>query len=114
MGRKTEIEADGRRGPALDACLLEATVKPDDRWTVFARAERIDTDELLPAPGQVHGPRFTVGKASVGAIRDCRLTRDVKVGIGGLVARSLTPGGLNPSYGGDRTSGMAFVRVKVG
>ena len=113
-GRKTEIAADGHRGPALDAYLLEATIKPDDRWTVFARAERVDTDELLPAPGQVHGPEFTVGKASVGAIRDFRLTRDMKFGVGGLVARSLTPAGLDPSYGGDRTNGMAFVRVKVG
>ncbi len=113
-GRKTEIDADGHRGPGLDAYLIEATVKPDDRWTVFARAERIDTDELLPAPGQIHGPQFTVGKASVGTIRDFRLTRNVKVGIGGLVARSLTPGGLDPSYGGDRTSGMAFVRLKLG
>ncbi len=113
-GRKTEIAADGHRGPALDARLLEGTVKPDDRWTLFARAERVDTDELLAPPGAVHGPVYTVGKLSVGAIRDVRLTRAVKVGLGALVARSLTPNGLDPSYGGDRTSGMAFVRVKVG
>ncbi len=113
-GRKTEIEADGHHGPALDAYLLEATVKPDNRWTLFGRAERVDTDELLPLPGQVHGPAFTVGKASVGAIRDWPLTRDVKLGAGALVARSFTPGGLDPAYGGDRTSGMAFVRIKVG
>ena len=113
-GRKTEIEPDGHRGHGLDAYLLEATARPDDRWTVFARVERIDTDELLPAPGQVHGPEFTVGKASLGAIRDFRISRGVKLGVGGLVARSLTPGGLDPAYRGDRTSGMAFVRVKVG
>lgn len=113
-GRKTGIEADGHRGPGLDAYLLEATARPDDRWTVFARAERIDTDELLSAPGDVHGPVFTVGKASVGAIRDFRLTPEVRIGIGGLVARSLTPGGLDPVYGGDRTSGMAFVRLRLG
>ncbi|WP_374944946.1 hypothetical protein [Sphingomonas sp.] len=113
-GRKTEIEADGQRGHGLDAYLLEAAVKPDDRWTLFARAERIDTDELLPLPGRVHGPAFTVGKASVGAIRDFRVTQGMKVGIGALVARSLTPDGLDPAYGGDRTSGMAFVRLRIG
>ena len=113
-GRRTEIEADGHRGPALDAYVLEAAVRPDDRWTMFARAERIDTDELLPQSGQVHGPEFTVGKASLGAIRDFRVTPEVKVGVGGLVARSFTPGGLDPAYGGDRTSGMAFVRLRVG
>ena len=113
-GRKTEIEADGQRGPALDAWLLEATVKPDDRWTLFARGERVDTDELLVTPGEVHGPVFTVGKASLGAIRDFALIREVKLGLGALVSRSLTPGGLDPAYGGDRTSGMGFVRLKLG
>ncbi len=113
-GRKTGIEADGHRGPGLDAYMLEAAVKPDRRWTVFARAERIDTDELAPSPGDIHGPGFTVGKASVGAIRDFRVGRDFVVGVGGLVARSFTPGGLDGSYGGDRTSGMGFVRFGLG
>ena len=113
-GRKTEIEADGHRGDGLDAYMLEAAVKPDWRWTVFARAERIDTDELLPSPGEIHGPEFTVGKASIGAIRDFRVTKTLVFGVGGLVARSFTPGGLDPSYGGDRTSGMGFVRLRLG
>lgn len=113
-GRKTEIEADGHRGHALDAYLLEAALKPDDRWTLFGRVERVDTDELLAAPGEIHGPEFTVGKVSVGAIHDFRLTDEIKLGVGGLVARSLTPDGLDPAYGGDRTSGMAFVRLRVG
>ena len=81
---------------------------------MLARAERIDTDELLPAPGDIHGPVFTVGEASVGAIRDFRVADGLVFGIGGLVARSFTPGGLDPSYGGDRTSGMGFVRVRFG
>lgn len=113
-GRKTQIEADGNRGPDLDAYLLEAAVKPDDRWTVFARAERIDTDELLSSPGVAHGPVLTVGKDTVGAIHDLRLARDVRLGLGGLFARSFTPGGLDPAYGGNRSSGMVFVRVKIG
>ena len=113
-GRKTEVEAGGHRGRGRDAYLLEATGKPDRRWTVCARAERIDSDELLPAPGGVHGPALTVGKASFGAIRDFRLAEGIAVGIGGLVARSLTPAALDRSYGGDRTSGMGFVRLRVG
>lgn len=113
-GRKTGIEADGHRGPGLDAYMLEAAVKPDRRWTVFARAERIDTDELLPSPGDIHGPEFTVGKASIGAIRDVRLGGGLVFGVGGLVARSFTPGGLDASYGGDRTGGMGFIRLRLG
>lgn len=113
-GRKTEIEADGHRGHGLNAYMLEAAVKPDWRWTVFARAERIDTDELLPSPGDVHGPEFTVGKASIGVIRDFRLAKGLVFGVGGLVARSFTPSSLDPSYGGDRTSGMGFIRLRLG
>ncbi len=113
-GRKREIAAGGPRGNDLDAYLLEAAVKPDWRWTVFVRAEQIETDELLPSPGDVHGPRYTVGKASVGVIRDFRIAPGLMFGFGGLVARSLTPGGLDPAYGGDRTSGMGFVRLKLG
>ena len=94
--------------------MLEAAVKPDWRWTVFARAERIDTDELLPSPGEIHGPEFTVGKASIGAIRDFRVAKGLVFGVGGLVARSFTPGGLDPAYGGDRTSGMGFIRFRLG
>lgn len=89
-------------------------MKPDWRWTVFARAEPIDTDELLPSAGDVHGPEFTVGKASIGAIRDFRLTKGLVFGVGGFVARSLTLRGLDPSYGGDRTSGMGLIRLRLG
>jgi len=113
-GRKISIEPDGHREPALDAWMLEATLKPDGRWTVFARGEIIETDELLAPPGETHGDIYAVGKASIGAIYDLALARGVKLGIGGLVARSVTPGALDPSYGGDRTSGTVFARLKLG
>ena len=114
-GRKTEVDRPtGARGHGLDAYVLEAAVAPEDRWTVFARAERITTDELLAGAGAIHGPAFTVGKVSAGAIHDWRLTSHLKFGVGALVARSITPTGLDPAYGGDRTSGMAFVRLKLG
>ena len=112
-GRKRGVTA-GTRDEPLDAYVLEATVKPDARWTVFARGERIESDELLPGAGGLHGPVFAVGKASVGAIRDFPLIPNVIFGVGGLVAQSFVPAGLATSYGGDRTSGMAFVRLKLG
>ncbi len=113
-GRKTRIHADGDRDHPQLAFVLEATWKPDARWTVFGRGELIESDELSAAPGSVHGPVYTVGKASVGAIRDFKIASGVRIGVGGLVARSITPRALDPSYGGDRTSGMAFVRLKIG
>jgi hypothetical protein len=114
VARKQSIEADGTREHALAAAFAEATWKPDARWTVFGRVEIARTDELLAPVGETHGPEFTVGKASLGVIRDFTLVKNVKLGVGGLVARSLTPRGLDPSYGGDRTSGLAFVRLKIG
>ena len=113
-GRKQTIHGDGDRDRAQDAFVLEGAWRPDARWTVFARGEVIESDELLAPPGSAHGPVFTVGKASVGAVRDFAIAPSVKLGFGGLVARSLTPDALDPAYGGDRTSGMVFARLKVG
>ena len=113
-GRRIAIEADGARRPALDALVLESTVRLDRRWTVFARAERVDNDELLLPPGAVaDGPAFGVGKVSLGGIRDFALTRHLAVGLGTVVSRTLTPAALDPSYGGDRTSAVGFVRLKL-
>jgi hypothetical protein len=114
VARKQSIEVTGTRNHALNAGFVEATWKPDARWTVFARGEIAATDELLPAPGRTHGPEYSVGKASIGAIRDFKLTKGVKLGFGAIISRSITPRGLDASYGGDRTSGMAFVRLKIG
>ena len=113
-GRKTGIGPGGVRDHGLNAWVAEATVKPDDRWTLYGRGEVIDSDELLPAPGDVHGPVFTVGKIAGGAIRDFRLAPNLKFGIGAQAARSFTPALLDPAYGGDRWSAMGFVRLKLG
>ncbi|QYE34192.1 hypothetical protein KZX46_15580 [Polymorphobacter sp. PAMC 29334] len=111
-GRRIVLEGGHREDP-LDAFILESTVHLDPRWTLFARAERIDNNELLPALGAQQGPTFTVGKVSGGAIRDFKVAAHLKFGVGALVSRSLTPGGLDPAYGGDQTSGMGFVRLKL-
>ena len=112
-GRKQTIEADGHRHTPQDAFIAEATWT-DRVWTIFGRAERIESDELLAPVGSAHGPTYTVGKASLGAIRDFEMAPRVRLGLGALAARSLTPNALDPSYGGDRTSGMAFMRLKIG
>lgn len=107
----------GRRsadhGEWLDAWVLESAVKPNDAWTVFARAERTENNELDVSAGH-HGQAYDVAKASVGAIRDWKVADHVKVGVGGLYAKTFVPRGLEPSYGGDRSGAMAFVRLKVG
>jgi hypothetical protein len=105
-GRKA---SDGRD---LDGFALESAVKPNADWTVFARAERIDTDELTMV-GVAHGPVFTVGKVSLGAVRDWAIAQHVSVGLGGLYALDFTPGELSPTYGGGPHGAMAFVRLKL-
>ncbi|MET0273026.1 MAG: hypothetical protein ABW360_08555 [Phenylobacterium sp.] len=106
----------GRRsadhGDWLDAWVLESAVKPNPAWTLFGRAERTENNELDADAGH-HGEAFTVGKVSVGAIRDWRVAPRVTVGLGGLYAWNFVPGGLEPSYGGDPNGAMAFVRLKI-
>ena len=100
-------------GRDLDAFVLESAVKPNAAWTVFARAERVDNDELVFVPGGGHGPVFTVGKASLGAVRDWVLSPHVSVGLGGLYALDFVPGGLKAAYGGDPHGAMVFGRLKL-
>jgi len=107
-GRKTDNHDESK-----DAWLLESAVSPDDHWTVFARAERIETDELLPAVGGGHGALFTVAKASVGAVHDWTIAPRVRFGLGALYAINRVPAGLESSYGGDPDGGMVFVRLKI-
>jgi hypothetical protein len=104
----------GRRssdGDNLDAWVLESALGLGD-WTLFGRGERTKNNELLFVGGR-HGPAYNVGKASLGAIRDFRLARHVKFGLGGLFAVNFVPAPLKPFYGGDPTGAMAFVRVKI-
>ncbi|WP_420471961.1 hypothetical protein [Brevundimonas sp. FT23042] len=96
-----------------DGWLLEGAISPDDRWTVFARAERIETDELVPGLGGGHGDLHTVSKASVGAVHDWRLADNVRFGLGALYSVNQVPGALEPLYGGDPDGGMIFMRLKV-
>jgi len=106
----------GRRsseGVDLDAWVLESALKPSAAWTIFGRAERVDNDELTPAIGGHHGPVFTVGKVSVGAIRDWAVSPHVSFGLGALYAMDFVPHGLDAAYGLDPTGAMAFARVKL-
>jgi hypothetical protein len=111
-GRATDLtfgfaRKDRLPGPKLDAWLAEGEWRPARLWTVFARAEQIDADELTAA----HGAVYTVRKASVGVIRDFELSPTVRLGIGGL-ASAIDDGGA-PGYG-DAGGRMAFIRLKIG
>ncbi|HWT13857.1 MAG TPA: hypothetical protein VN231_13975 [Allosphingosinicella sp.] len=95
----------------LDAFFVESAAGLG-AWTLFARAERIETNELL-AEGGHHGPTFDVAKASLGAVRDFRLGRNVRLGLGGLYAFNFVPDGLEAQYAGDPDGAMLFVRLRI-
>lgn len=112
-GRRNAHEP-GETRASLDAFVAETSLRFDAPWTVFARGEITENDELLPAPGDFHGDPFTVGKVSLGGIRDIRFGSGKLAGIGVQVTRSFVPAGLDTAYGGDRWGGMMFLRLKIG
>ena len=94
-------------GTGLDGMLLESEYKPDADWTVFARGEAEDNDELF-ASGAIE----TVGELSLGAIRDWKVAEHLSFGIGGLYAFDFVPHSV-PLYGGGPHGSMLFVRVRA-
>jgi hypothetical protein len=104
-------------GHDLNGFLLESELVLHDTHTIFARAERVDEDELFDdatgAETALRGRIFTVGKLSLGYIRDLHVAPHVKLGLGGLVSRYAFPASLDHAYG-NPTSYMLFLRVKLG
>ena len=106
-GRKS---ADGHDD---DAFVAEASLT-NGPWTVFSRAEVTENRELLELDEDEHGPAFTVGKVSLGAVRDFRIADHLDLGLGGLVAVNFVPDALFQEYGGSNPIGaMGFIRLKL-
>ena len=106
----------GRRsseGVDLDAWVLESALKPNAAWTVFGRAERVENDELVAAAAHHHGPAYTVGKVSLGAVRDWPLSDHLSVGLGALYALNFVPSALEAAYGDDPHGAMVFTRLTL-
>ena len=105
-------------GNTLDGYLAESELILKNGITLFARAERLQNDELLELGEIVTGlaptpqPVFTVSKISAGGIYDFIRTQNMKIGVGALASRYGIPDALKPEYG-DPTSYMIFARVKI-
>lgn len=93
-------------GDGQDAWALETAYHPSPEWTLFARAEQIETAELGL------GPVETVAKASFGVIRDFEIAPRVTFGVGALYSQNFVPDALEPSYDGDPAGAMTFIRLK--
>ena len=98
-------------GHTLDGVLLESAVVAGLDM-VFARAERVDEDELFDGVAPLAGRVFTVSALTVGYIRDVAVAPHLRVGVGGLATRYAFPAALDRAYGAP-TSLMLFVRVKL-
>jgi hypothetical protein len=81
-------------------------------WTFYGRAELTENDELTFTGGH-HGPRYTVGKVSAGAIRDFRVAPRLRLGLGAQYALNFVPDALDPLYGGNPGGAMAFIRLRL-
>jgi hypothetical protein len=93
-------------GVSESAGLAEAEYRPDEAWTLFARAETLGSDELVPGAA-VRG----AGEVSLGAIHDWPVAAHMKLGLGGLYAFDFAPSSPVAAYGGNPHGAMAFVRL---
>jgi hypothetical protein len=93
-------------GTNESAGLVESEFKPDDAWTLFARAETIASDELVPG-GKVR----IADEITLGVIHDWRLADHLKAGLGGLYSFDFAPSSPTAPYGGGPHGAMAFLRL---
>jgi hypothetical protein len=101
-----------RPGRILNGFLLETAIRVANTHTIFARAERVDKDELFESGPQA-GEAFTVGKLSLGYIYEFARWKHSQWGVGGVGSLGLLPGALKPAYSSAPASFMLFARVKL-
>jgi hypothetical protein len=102
-----------RPGRILDAFLIEAAAQFRAMHTLFARAERVEKDELFEEGHPLHGRAFEVGKVSVGYRIDPWRGEHVTAGIGALASLFSIPTAAEGAYGTSPTSALVFAHVAL-
>jgi hypothetical protein len=106
---------DIRPGPTLHAWLAETSYRWTAQNTIFARAERVQENELFEEPSPLAGQVITVNKLTAGYVRTVRVSDHLSLDIGGLASAYAYPQKLTPSYGNDGVkSVMLFAKLKLG
>ncbi len=96
-------------GHRLDGFLLESALHTRN-WTLFARAERVTKDDLVPGDAT---PR-RVAATSLGMVWDHPIARNLMLGLGVVATRNAVPADLAGAYGSAYPAGiMPFVRLKL-
>ena len=102
-----------RPGPRLDAVALESAVQLRDKHTLFARAERVEKNELFPEADPRDGRAFNVGEISAGYRYDFWRSAHAALGIGAEGSVSIVPRTIQDAYGEDPASGMVFAHGEL-
>jgi hypothetical protein len=106
-------ENRSRPGPRLDAVALESAVQLREKHTLFARAERVEKNELFPEGDPRDGRAFNVGEMSAGYRYDFWRSGHVALGVGALGSISIVPRSIQDAYGDNPTSGMLFAHAEL-
>ena len=99
-------------GHTLDGLLLESAVTFGEH-TVFARAENVQKDELFQPPSPLAGDIFRVSELSLGYVYDVPVFEHVAAGVGAMGTVDFVPHTIEPYYGSNPVSFMAFIRLKT-
>jgi hypothetical protein len=102
-----------RPGPTLDAITLESAAQLGGRHTLFARAERVEKNELFPEGDPRELQVFEVGQVSAGYRFDFWRSEHVAIGLGALGSVSIVPRAIRDAYGDDPTSGIVFGHLEL-
>jgi hypothetical protein len=80
-------------------------------WTLFGRAEAVETNALSPA----RPPRPALRRRQGLRGRNPRLPRrpNVRLGLGAQYALNFVPGPLEAAYRGNPDGAMAFIRLRI-
>ena len=98
-------------GHTLDAFTAEASAELHKVHTLFARAERVQKDELFLAPDANSGRVFQVGELSAGYRYDFLCSSHVATGLGVLGTLAFVRSDLHDAYGSSPSSVLVFMRV---
>jgi len=102
-----------RPGHLLDAFMAEAAAALGERHVLFARAERVEKDELFLEPDPRAGQVFEVGELTAGYRFDFWRHGHLSSGIGAAGTLSQVPRELEDVYGDSPASIAVFVHAAV-
>jgi hypothetical protein len=98
-----------RPGHTLNAFTAEGTLTSGERHTIFARAERVEKDELFLEPDPREAKVFDVAELTVGYRYDFWQQQHWVIGIGAAGTLSFVPDEIQNDYGNTPASGLLFL-----